>query len=209
MGSDSLGHALWKCKCICGEIIHTKGNYLLTGQKTNCGCLRQPNLQGTVFGRLVVLGTATPDAKGNTRLVCKCRCGTKKTIRALDLKSGGTKSCGCLRKGPNQNTTTHGQYKGGKETSIHAIWRGMIQRCTNPKCKDWMKYGGRGIKVCTRWKYSFEAFLHDVGPRPKNLTLDRTNNNGHYVPRNIRWATISQQTLNQSRGRTIPFVDVK
>jgi len=75
----------------------------------------------------------------------------------------------------------------------------MIQRCTNPNRADYRLYGGRGIKVCKRWR-DFAAFLADMGERPKGKTLDRyPNNNGNYQPGNCRWATPKQQAANRRR----------
>jgi hypothetical protein len=82
----------------------------------------------------------------------------------------------------------------------YGIWQGMLERCRNPRVKSWASYGGRGIKVCTRWKRSFKAFLDDVGPRPSpRHTLDRRDNDANYEPGNVRWATASEQASNRLR----------
>jgi hypothetical protein len=82
-----------------------------------------------------------------------------------------------------------------------AIWRGIIRRCHNPSDPGYQHYGGRGIAVCDRWQQSFEAFLNDVSFRPsQGHSIDRINNDGHYEPGNVRWATRQEQALNTRRN---------
>ena len=75
-------------------------------------------------------------------------------------------------------------------------WTQMIQRCDNPKAKDYHRYGAKGIKVCERW-HDFANFLADMGDRPEGMTLDRRSNLGDYSKDNCRWATKKQQTENR------------
>jgi hypothetical protein len=97
--------------------------------------------------------------------------------------------------------TTHGAYVGGEETSEHAIWRGILQRCYNPRSKDYHRYGARGITVCLRWAV-YQNFLEDMGPRPsRGHQVDRVDNDAGYGPENCRWATLSEQQSNTRRNR--------
>jgi hypothetical protein len=83
------------------------------------------------------------------------------------------------------------------KTPTYRSWGNMIKRCEQPKATGYKYWGGRGIKVCERWRNSFQNFLDDMGERPEGLSLDRIDSNGNYEPGNCRWATISQQNSNK------------
>jgi len=80
------------------------------------------------------------------------------------------------------------------------IWFMMLQRCHNPSNRQYGNYGGRGIRVCSRW-FSFAAFLEDVGERPPGTSLNRIDNDGNYEPGNVSWATRFEQANNQRKNR--------
>jgi hypothetical protein len=82
----------------------------------------------------------------------------------------------------------------------------MIDRCTNPNSRMWHRYGGRGIRVCDRWRAGFWEFFADVGPRPSpKHTLDRIDNDGHYEPGNVRWAMPKQQSRNTRTNKLVEY----
>ena len=100
----------------------------------------------------------------------------------------------------------HGERKGKKSTPEYQAWAQMKQRCLNPKHPAYPRYGGRGIKIDSRWEASFQDFLADVGrkPSPKH-SLDRINNEGGYFANNVRWATHRQQQQNTSSVKLLEF----
>lgn len=81
-------------------------------------------------------------------------------------------------------------------TRAYIAWTNMIQRCTNPKRHNYYRYGGRGIKVCERWR-SYDNFLADMGQAPDGLTLERNDSNEDYCPSNCRWAPAAEQSSNR------------
>jgi hypothetical protein len=88
------------------------------------------------------------------------------------------------------------------KTKIYKLWVGMVNRCNNPNNPNYPRYGAKGITVCKRWK-TFENFIADMGERPAGASIERIKNSKGYTPKNCKWATNLEQTLNRSNTRFI------
>lgn len=167
--------------------------------------MKKLDITGMRFGRLVAVretGQRKPGA--GTIWRCLCDCGSLACIGVHPLRSGNTRSCGCLKR---DATSARARVHGMSSSAEHAIWRVMKDRCLNARNARFESYGGRGITVCKRWRDSFQNFFNDMGPRPKGKSLDRINNDGNYEPGNCRWATATQQNQNRRKPTRRRYVE--
>ena len=164
----------------------------------------------SAFGHWTVLGEGEPYQRKSAAkrygpirtAICRCECGTVRTIHIHTLKQGKSQHCGC-RNG-EKNAELHGKHL-MYGTPEYRTWAHMKERCLNQNCADYPSYGGRGIMVCDRWRDSFEAFFADMGARPAGHSIERVDVNGNYEPGNCCWATPREQAQNQ---RTTRFVEL-
>lgn len=162
------------------------------------------DLTGQRFGRLTVIRRAENDKWKKPQWLCQCDCGNIKIFPGNSLKSGLTRSCGCLK---HEITVTRLTIHGGEGARLYHIWKNMRQRCFRSSNQDYSNYGGRGITVCDEWRYSFVAFRDwaiENGYRD-DLTIDRIDVNGNYEPANCRWITMKAQQNNMRSNHYITF----
>jgi hypothetical protein len=149
----------WCCKCDCGSEIIVPLPNLRSGNTMKCNSIHHRDGQNLIdisdgkFGRLYVVSNyqkARPRLADGSQLRtlwnCVCDCGNKCIVDAQNLKSGHTRSCGCLL---IDTVSTHGCCS--KDIRLYGIWGGMISRCHNEKDESYADYGGRGIIVCEEW----------------------------------------------------------
>ncbi len=174
--------------------------------------------KGDVYNNLVIVGEIiNSENKTNRFFICKCNCGKKFKTTLTHIRTGHTKSCGCLlAKILEKRNTKHGflQKKDKISLKLYYAWQGMKKRCYNKNNSGYKHYGGRGIMVCERWVNSFENFKNDMflafkkhikENGNKNTSLDRINNDGNYEPSNVRWTVRSIQNKNKRNTKYITW----
>jgi hypothetical protein len=148
---------------------------------------------GLKFGRLTILKTRPANRRN---LFCRCNCGNTGWFNFFKVKSGHTKSCGCLaRDCLIKRNTSHGK----TSSREYKIWSRMKTRCYFPAHQAYKHYGGRGIKVCKRWlgKNGFKNFLNDLGESPPGSSIERLDVNKDYSPLNCKWIPLREQGRNR------------
>lgn len=159
---------------------------------------RAIDLIGQRFGRLTVT-TRVGKKHGSALWQCTCACGTVTEVTTRSLRSGNTRSCGCIHKeelaARNRASAKHGF---SDKERLYNIWHSMRQRCNDPNRKDYSNYGGRGVKVCPEWDdYQVFRSWSLANGYADNLSIDRIDVNGSYCPDNCRWVDAKAQARNR------------
>lgn len=158
------------------------------------------DLAANRYGKLVVIErTSSPNQKDkHAYWKCLCDCGNYAVVASHRLKSGDTRSCGCINNGKSN-------------TRLYRIWNDMKKRCYTKSETAYCHYGGRGITVCHEWLIDFQNFYDwaMTNGYKESLTIDRIDVNGNYEPSNCRWTTQKLQNNNTRRNHYLCFDGVE
>lgn len=198
----------WICKCCCGKEFEVDAEKIRRGGVKSCGCKKYEHrdkfyedLTNKRFDRLTVIRRLRPSEVKTKQYnwLCKCDCGNVIHATAYKLKTGHTRSCGCLKKefSIGDKTRTHGK----RNTRLYNIHASMKQRCYNKNSENYCYYGKLGVSICDEWKgeNGFENFYNWAIKNGYNdeLSIDRINPYGNYEPSNCRWADAITQARNK------------
>lgn len=152
------------------------------------------SILGETYGRITVLSLFS-NINYRKRFMCQCACGNTLVVAMTHLRTGHTKSCGCINieKPPR---LSHGD----AGSLLYKVYYRILGNCHNPKDGGYFKYGAKGITMCPSWKESYEVFKAWAlasGYMP-GLSIDRKDGRGNYTPENCRWANAVTQAVNKA-----------
>lgn len=175
---------------------------------------------GAQFSRLTVIGppdiSRYPSGGFRYHYPCQCRCGTTDhRVNAHNLLTGQIVSCGCyFREQQGKPARIHGDApKNGPMTPLFRQWLRIREICTNPRRKEYLLYGGRGIAVCSAWMEDYSTFrtwaeIHGYQP---GMRLTRRDDTDDFTPKNCCWTTATPRSrrthLVTAFGETKPLAD--
>lgn len=159
---------------------------------------------GQKQGKLTAISFAYTK-NGKTYWLFRCDCGKEFVSRVDAVFNGKRKKycCGCEKK----SIETHGM----SYHPLMSVWADIKQRCLNPKNASFYRYGGRGIKICDEWENNSQAFFDWAFQNgyKENLSIDRIDPNGNYLPENCRWTDKSTQSANRRSNGNISYLEKK
>lgn len=178
---------------VCGEYKKLKLHKVLEGNYKSCGCNKNSrphmkymdysNIEGSIINGYKILRHIPTDKKLEVECI---KCHEISFKDRYKVVRGLCGACECQL------------FHNYSKTPLYNRWKGIKNRCLNPNALSYKHYGGRGIKICERWKNSFEYFLEDMGyPPTPHHQLDRIDNDGDYEPDNCRWVKPTQNVNNQ------------
>lgn len=174
------------------------------------------DITGQKFERLTALYPIEKRTSCNGMIWhCKCDCGKETDVAASSLRYGKARSCGCLARDITRERVKGKAFHkthGGSSEHLYGVWAAMKRRCEYPKDKRYKDYGGRGIKVCERWRNDYAAFKEDAikagyidGQGYGKCTIDRIDVNGDYCPENCRWVDMGTQNNNRRNNNLVTY----
>ncbi len=224
---------IFTCQCLqCGKIFEiTRKNLAKIAKECNSRAKRKRVTCETMFRDVLFCNHSAYIGKkynhltikefvdekpvsGRSCVVCECDCGNKTRADGTPLvfeignvRSGMTKSCGCIRSEAAKRCSSRPLKDSGTHKTkerLYTVWTSMIARCYNPNRKEYPIYGGRGITVCNSWREDYIKFRkwalangYDANAPRGMCTLDRIDNNKGYKPSNCRWTDVCSQNKNK------------
>lgn len=185
--------------------IHSRFN-LVSLQKKDIMSAKINYLKGDKINGVTFICDLEPHILPSGRKIRKskfeCICGNQFDSITMSVKSGRTKSCGCLK---NKRISELNKKHGYWNDNLYKTWLSQKSRCLNPKATGYKYWGGRGIMFSDEfldisvWMDYVKSLPNYENREKDNLTLDRIDNDGNYEKGNLRW--VDRKTQNKNRRK--------
>ena len=171
--NDKRGRTRWLCHCDCGNEKVIAGASLRSGDTKSCGCFQKErvsqastiDITGQKYGRLTVIERAGSYRRHQITWLCRCDCGNEVVVKSNALRTGNTRSCGCL--------VREGNYKLAEG---EAAFNGLFSRMRRNAKERGLKWHLTKAQV----HYLTKQLCYYCGAAPKKST-NRHKLNGDYV----------------------------
>lgn len=154
-------------------------------------------LKSRIYGSWVVIGTEIVTVGRSRKVLCRCyKTGQEHLVNVDNLLAGKTKGPRGVKHQISKNSKVLGER-----------YDAMMQRCKNPRDRNYPNYGGRGIEVRFESRPEFILWMEENLPHEnyRGVEIDRTDNNGHYEPGNLRLVTPRENLCNTRRNRHVIY----
>lgn len=147
-----------KCQCSCGVIRDVYCSSLRNGKSLSCGHLREERERryinekyiGKRFGRLTPIKRLDKD--GAIWFICKCDCGNTCEVNIECLRTGTTKSCGCIKSEVSRESMDKIKHLGVKALSDNKV-DGTSLLALKQKTSKNSKTGVKGVCMTKDGRY--------------------------------------------------------
>lgn len=140
-----------------------------------------------------------PNARRHRKCLFKCQCGNTLDVAYYRVISGNTRSCGCAA------SEFHFRKYTVTIKKLRTCYTDMIRRCYDSKCANYKSYGAKGVRVCKKWRNSYQEFLNwaiSAGwQNGLHLDKDKNGNGMLYSPRNCCWLTFKENMKYTRRSK--------
>lgn len=156
---------------------------------------------GKKFGMLTAVKHLGSNSRRLAVYECRCDCGSL-CIKTSIALLGKFPNCGCdVKRRQAESHLKHGGSRRSGKDKIYQTWLSMNRRCNNKNSNEFKWYGGKGVKVCDRWR-DYAAFRDDMLPTYKpGLTIERKDSSKDYSPENCEWITREENSSRAAKQR--------
>jgi hypothetical protein len=193
----------------CG--LDENGRFLSGSQHPDWKDFLEPELENARFGSWTIVSRKIERRGKHFYVRVRCDCGAEDWKLLNNLREGKSTACRPCSTRERHRKAGNMLVNSPAEKSLQGRITAIMQRCTNPKDRNWKNYGGRGIRFKFSSLKECADYLISLHPAEgwKGYEVDRIDNNGHYEPGNLRRVTSAVNLQNRRRTVWVEYLGQK